>query len=240
MTGPNVIGATGGSGTRVVAHIARQAGMFIGKRLNRADDALAFGDFSDAWINRYLTDGPTEEMRAELDRVVTEHLAARKAKQAAWGWKEPRSIYLLPFLHEAMPSLRFLHVIRDGRDMAFSANQFQPAKHGDAALGDREYETEQERSIALWAQVNTRAAGYGETALGDAYLRLRFEDLCAEPEQNVERLLAFFGLEGNARKLAHKEVKPPDSLGRYRAEDQELVARLEQIAAEALARFGYA
>ena len=81
-----------------------------------------------------------------------------------WGWKEPRSIYLLPFLHRHLPSLRFLHVVRDGRDMALSANQNQLRKHGDAAAIPADL-SPPERSIALWSWVNLTAARYGEEHL---------------------------------------------------------------------------
>jgi sulfotransferase family protein len=240
--GPGVIGATGGSGTRVVARVARAGGMFIGKRLNRSDDAVDFGAYSDAWINRFVTradDAVLGPMTDSLEQLLAEHLAGRR-REPAWGWKEPRSIYLLPFLHGAMPSLRFLHVVRDGRDMAFSSNQQQPAKHGEAALGTGEEASEAERSIALWAHVNTQAADYGERVLGAAYARIRYEDLCLDPEPAIEQVLAFFALEGDPRKLARKEVKPPSSLGRWRHEDPGVVAGLERIAGDALARLGYA
>jgi hypothetical protein len=239
--GPNVIGATGGSGTRVVARVLAAAGMFIGKRLNRSDDAVDFGRYSDDWINRYLAgpDGETRAaMRDALERLLATHLADRKPKQELWGWKEPRSIYLLPFLYETMPALRFLHVVRDGRDMAFSSNQQQPAKHGEAALGPGGEGPE--RSIELWARVNGQAADFGEQTLGPAYARIRFEDLCGDPVPAIERILAFFGLEGDARKLAKKEVKPPSSLGRWRGEDAATLERLHDLAGDALARFGYA
>jgi hypothetical protein len=238
--GPNVVGATGGSGTRVVARVLAGAGMFIGKRLNKSDDAVDFGRYSDDWINRYLTDpsnGTLKEMEAALDDLIAQHLADRKPKQQLWGWKEPRSIYLLPFLHETMPQLRFLHVVRDGRDMAFSENQQQPTKHGEAALGPRDEGPE--RSIELWAQVNQQAADFGEQTLGPAYSRIRFEDLCADPEPTVEQILAFFGLDADARKLAKKEVKPPGSLGRWRKEDPATLERLHALAGDALVRFGY-
>jgi sulfotransferase family protein len=236
--GPNVVGATGGSGTRVVARVMRAGGMFIGRDLNRSDDAVAFGAFSDAWINRYLTgEAQLEEMNAELERLVSRHLEDRRG-ETSWGWKEPRSIYLLPFLHAELPSLRFLHVVRDGRDMAFSANQQQPRKHGAALLGE-EVAGSPEAAIAVWAEVNTAAADYGGRELGPAYARLRFEDLCADPPAGVERILAFFGLEADAAKLARKEVKPPDSLGRWRREDPDEIERLERTAGAALERFGY-
>ncbi len=52
--GPMVIGATGGSGTRVVAGIVRDAGMFIGERLNAYEDDLDVADYLDRWINPYV------------------------------------------------------------------------------------------------------------------------------------------------------------------------------------------
>ena len=51
--GPGVTGATGGSGTRVVARVMRRGGMFIGTDLNVSEDALDFAAFSDRWIDRY-------------------------------------------------------------------------------------------------------------------------------------------------------------------------------------------
>ena len=57
--------------------------------------------------------------------------------------------------------------------------------------------------------MNRQAADYGEQTLGPAYTRIRFEDLCADPVPTVQQILDFFGLEGDAGKLAKKEVKPP-------------------------------
>ena len=45
VPGPNTIGATGGSGTRVVARIVREGGMFTGTDLNAYEDALPFGEY---------------------------------------------------------------------------------------------------------------------------------------------------------------------------------------------------
>ena len=124
-----MIGATGGSGTRVLAAIVQRGGMFVGSDLNRSLDALDFAAFFDRWVGRELPPGAAAELRA---------LVARQHEEAGgrpWGWKEPRSVYLLPFLAAELPGLRFLHVVRDGRDMALSENQVQLRKHGDAVLG---------------------------------------------------------------------------------------------------------
>ena len=243
---PCVIGATGGSGTRVVARIVRAAGMYIGDDLNNYEDALPFAAFSDRWINDYVASGSAPDpetrrrMTEELDGLVEEHLSHRPEDAAAWGWKEPRSIYLLPFLHETMPGLRFLHFVRDGRDMAFSENQQQLKKHGDAAL-DRKLRWQRKpyRSVALWAHVNGGAADYGERELADRYLRVRFEELCSEPGPTARRILDFFGLEGDADAIAAAEVRPPSTLARWKTKGGRTIGKLEELGEPALSRFGY-
>jgi Sulfotransferase family len=246
IPGPNAIGATGGSGTRVVTRIVRESGMFTGTDLNAYEDALPFGAYSDRWINEFVRagGGPApgdllRRMRDDLDSLVRSHLVDLPPHASVWGWKEPRSVYLVPFFDAAMPSLRFLHFLRDGRDIAFSENQNQLVKHGDALLGDDlRKEKTSVRSIALWSRVNSAAADYGETQLGERYLRVRFEDLCAEPVETVRRIYAFFGLDGDAEAAA-VAVRPPDTLGRWQLRRKGIREKLHRAAEPALARFGY-
>jgi len=189
ISGPQIICATGGSGTRVVARIVRHGGMFIGTNLNAAEDALDFGKYSDSWINVFMANRastlplPSQAaMLHDLQRVLKRHLAPLPPTARAWGWKEPRSIFLLPFFHSQFPTLKFLHVIRDGRDMAYSTNQNQLRKHGTWLLDTTETEASQpRRSIALWSRLNLLTADYGETTPRTQYLRIRFEDLCHQP-----------------------------------------------------------
>ena len=245
-SGPGVIGATGGSGTRVLARIVRAGGMFIGTNLNPYEDALDFGLFSDRWIDRSLAgDGSLDAdtrttMLAELQGIVERHCVDTPADMRCWGWKEPRSIYLLPFFDAAMPTLRFVHFVRDGRDMAFSDNQNQLIKHGPSVLEARTLKLRKpQQSIALWNLVNQRAADYGESVLRDRYLRVRFEDLCSDPAGTARRVYDFFGLSGDAEAVARSEVSPPKTLGRWRNEKPATVRALEEIAAPGLTRFGY-
>jgi hypothetical protein len=220
--------------------------MFTGADLNAYEDALPFGEYSDRWIDDFVRAGgkpaPPEllaRMRGDLESLVRSHLGELPQSARVWGWKEPRSIYLVPFFDVAMPSLRFLHFIRDGRDMAFSENQNQLVKHGDALLGDDlRKEKTPVRSIAVWSRVNSAAADYGETRLAERYLRVRFEDLCAEPAETVGRVYDFFGLDGDAE-VAAAEVRPPDTLGRWQLRRKGIVDALHRTAEPALARFGY-
>jgi hypothetical protein len=252
LPGPHVIGATGGSGTRVLARMLRHAWTFLGTHLNVSDDSLFFGAYSDRWINRFVGDAtplPTEGVRTamarDLDVTVTQHLSSLLAegpdsRWRAWGWKEPRSIFLLPFFDAHFPALKFVHLVRDGRDMAYSPNQNQLSKHGRALLTREELSLEQPlQSMALWARLNSRRADYGEAHLGPRYLRVRFEDLCAAPLPVFQRIVQFLGLRNDVAEIGCLEVAPPASLGRWRAQDPAQIEALHTVGQSALARFGY-
>jgi hypothetical protein len=240
-----VIGATGGSGTRVFARIAAQGGLAMGAERNESEDALPIERFLDRWVVPFWEGGGDEPphpappgMEDDLRAALAELAAGAREPAGPLGWKSPRSLYVLPFFAQRFPDLRFLHVVRDGRDLALSRNQLQLGRYGQMLLGPDEREwPEPERSIALWRCVNQWAAELGER-LGAAYLRVRWEDLCTHPVAVTRRLFRFFDLPGDARRAA-RLVEPPPTLGRWRSADPALVARLEAIAGPALERFGY-
>jgi hypothetical protein len=218
----------------------------MGSNRNAAEDAMEFVQFFDRWINRYgMRRGQplSEEERSEMEREFEESLRRHRGSEAdacrGWGWKAPRSIFLLPFFHERLPAMKFLHVVRDGRDMALSSNQNQLNKHGITFVGEEESAGNPVmRSLLLWSRNNIAAADYGESRMPDSYVRVRFEDLCAEPVPTVNRILQFLRVEADGKEIARAEVIPPASLGRWR-DQAGLFVELPEVARQALARFGY-
>jgi len=248
MTSPVVVGATGGSGTRVIARIVQGAGVFMGTVRNQSEDAMEFVDFYDQWINRFVArrrrplDAAEQTAMAEaLQSCVGRHCAAIEGTLTPWGWKEPRSLYLLPFLDSSYSALKFIHVVRDGRDMAFSPNQNQLRKHGGAILnGIYDEHPAPVRSAALWNAANQMTADYGEVAMGPRYLRIRFEDLCREPEAIATRVSEFVGGDHPVSQDLTASVTTPSSIGRWRtAHDADVVSAVSAAAASGLYRFGY-
>lgn len=228
---PVVIGATGGSGTRVFVRILRHAGWYMGRNLNSFGDALEFKDFLDRWINRYTESRLAGEefpedarLRADLEECVRRHRSGMADASNRWGWKSPRTMYLLPAIHALFPEMSYLHVVRDGRDIAFSRNQRQLGRHGDLVLGESWADKPRPvRSIGLWSRVNAMTAEYGEQHLGERYLRVRFEDLCEHPEETVDRIYGFLGVQPSSRKAAvclkllwdDLRRRPLKNVGRY-------------------------
>ena len=247
MKPPVVIGALGGSGTRVVARTLLRAGYFLGTHRNVSEDAMEFVEFYDQWINRYLLRhqaplGREDDalMARDLFACVARHRREIPEPEAPWGWKEPRSLYLLPFFHLHFPEMKFIHVIRDGRDMAFSANQNQLRKHGPAVLSPDLLQAPQPvRTAALWARINLEAAAYGEARLGERYLRVQFEALCRAPGETVRTIQGFLGSAVDGA-WAAEVIIPPPSIGRWRGiVDEGLLGAIHVQAEEALRRFKY-
>jgi len=140
--------------------------------------------------------------------------------------------------------MRAIHLVRDGRDMAYSKNQQQMRRHAPQLLDRPENEQpEHLRSIAFWARVNLAAARYGETRLGGNYLRMRYEDVCRDPGMVAVQLLDFIdspASQESMREVAMEKIRPSTSIGRWREHDSAEIEALEEVGGEALRKFGYA
>ncbi|NQW10518.1 MAG: sulfotransferase [Alphaproteobacteria bacterium] len=253
---PIVIGATGGSGTRALHAALAAAGVYMGARLNGAGDAMDFEPFLDDVINPVLTITRSPDYRLEdlppdmrrrwtrrLTGIARLHVADGGSMEWGWGWKNPRSMYILPLIAAVVPEFRFVHLVRDGRDMALSSNQNQTRKHFEALFGEAAPEVPEHANIRLWARANSAVADWGERALGERYLRVRFEDLCAAPGPIINRILAMLpsparhGVDIARRSAA--EVSAPESIERWRTLDPTVMTALAGEASDVLTRFGY-
>ena len=165
LTPPIVAGGVGGSGTRLIAQWLRALGVDMGLELNAAEDALAFLPLYEH-INDYLAGAADPNRLADDLGLAIERHRAGAAGGGVWGWKNPRSIYLLPVFDALLPGCRYVHVIRDGLAMATSDNQNQLRLHGEALLGAAAGAGVAARALLLWARVNQAAAEYGEQRMG--------------------------------------------------------------------------
>lgn len=242
---PVIIGATGGSGTRVVAEMLARAGFHLGRKLNPALDSMDGKALVREWIPPVLEaragGAPIDEpaFTRDLERRLRRHREGIRDPGGPWLVKNPRWIYLLPQVNARHPRFRFLHLIRDGRDMAFSDNQAQVKNLGHLVADVPADAPLAVRSIALWGRVNLDAAAFGEASLGERYLRIRFEDLCARSLETARAILDFAGADADPAEAAAL-VRPPESIGRWRAQDPEVRDAVAAVGRPALDALGYA
>lgn len=106
--------------------------------------------------------------------------------------KSPSHLERMGLIRRVFPRARFIHVIRDGRDVAASAAS---AARSWAPLWKkmplgRSYSS----CAAAWAKTVAKGRVAGQ-ALGEDYFEIRFEDIEMNPKESYRRLFNFCGLD---------------------------------------------
>ena len=114
-----------------------------------------------------------------------------------WVEKTPHHIDFIPSIASAVPGARFLHVIRDGRDVV--ASQQFAARQDSAYWG----EWTVERLVELWNQDVTTSLSY----LGrPRHEFVSYEVLIEDREPALRRVAPFLGLEFDEAMLHHERA----------------------------------
>ncbi|MGH2597658.1 MAG: sulfotransferase family protein [Actinomycetota bacterium] len=170
--------------------------------------------------------------------------AARQGK-ARYGEKTPVNALHLAFLASQFPEARFIHIVRDGRDVAMSWR----ALHPGSSIG---------RSAILWKRF-VEDARRDAARLGIArYREISFEQLTEEPQATLQDLCVFVDLAFDPMMLQYFERAEAVMSPRHPAHHENLtrapvsgirdwrtempaheVAVFEALAGRSLERFGY-
>lgn len=241
---PIVIGGSGHSGTRVFSEILAQCGVFTGIRhvTKRAgSEDLNMIGLLNRWVLRYVSGELTP---AELARMRREFALRLRLffplRNMPWGFKNPRAMLILPFLHEMFPDMKFVHVVRDGRDISLGNEFASRNRYRSAFLTEGEMGLSAEEAMILfWGRSNQRAMEYGQQRMQGRYLLMRWEDLCADPVRKTAELLEFASCPvADAARVA-KIVRKPKSIGRWRSFPERMWRNVHARGAPWLSAFGY-
>jgi hypothetical protein len=108
-------------------------------------------------------------------------LYAEGRGKSRWGDKTPFYVLHMRAIREALPEARFIHLIRDGRDVALSFRGLWFGPDSVAAAAEH------------WVS-RIEAARRQAPALRDAYLEVRYEDLVLGTEPTLRKVCDFIGL----------------------------------------------
>lgn len=246
---PIVVGAMGGSGTRAIVDLLTASGLYMGGQLDPlTGDSLPMRRYLARHFDQMIRDqsaetahGPPSAALREFRRVIRAHRSGIPSPDAEWGWKNPRSMWILPFLSRQFPGSRFIHLVRDGRDMALTANRFLLDAHGDTLLGEGRSGDLPRDQLELWSLGNTRAAADAKRLFGNQSIRIRYEDLCSDPLPQLRRLLEFLERDLAAESIAKiaRSIKTPSSIGRGPRSQLDALVKPSDAQRTALEMFGY-
>jgi hypothetical protein len=180
--------------------------------------------------------------------------------------KDPENCFIIPFLTEAFPDAVFVHVYRDGRDVAVSHSEKPWLAAASTGTGQRgrggtawgtaprfwvEPERREEfravsdlaRSAWMWRRFTGSAFSQLAELPPERALHLRYEDVTHQPVEAADRVAEFLGVtDPAAREALHAGFGKarPDSVGRWRARlDEAELADVRRQAEPLLGQLGY-
>ncbi|HEX5915830.1 MAG TPA: sulfotransferase, partial [Rubrobacter sp.] len=109
------------------------------------------------------------------------------------GNKTSGYVRRIPTFHALWPEAKFVHIIRDGRDVCLSVLNWKKAERTAGRYAS--WEEDPVTTTALWWERKVRKAREDGAALGPAlYHETLYEDLVEDPERECKRLCEFLGV----------------------------------------------
>lgn len=128
----------------------------------------------------------------------------RHAGKPLWADKTPRNIQVMPYILEHFPKARFVHVIRDGRDVVCSLRTHPRHRVIDGEIVKLDTWNPIEDCVGRWV----KDVGDGLVYRGDPrYYELKYEDLVTETEPTLRGLFEFLELPWEPAVMAFHEVQ---------------------------------
>lgn len=205
-------------------------------------------------VRGQLVATPAQTFGEHLEAVYRAY--AQQRGKTHWGDKTPEYAHIVPLLARLFSEARFVHVIRDGRDVALSMLDRKRTSRYRSGKGPLHRRAP--TPAFFWSRrIRTVRRAVAGLEAG-RYCELRYEDLLDDPEGQLRRLCQFIGVEFESDMLVHdrtglEEVPPsqrqshtrlalPPTKGLRDWRRQMLpgeVAEFEAVARRQLARLGY-
>ncbi len=248
---PVVLLGRGHSGTRVLAWMCVHLGVKLGTsgpHVEGDPDDVSFTNKIKALAAHNLDVMSPEQVREPALRrfaaAVSKYYAGLGSPSGMWGWKFPETYLIAPYVARTFPRAMYLHLVRDGRDIAFKIHLTDNPRHrvGKALLSacNALELPEHLRAAVSWAYQVDRFDAFRDHLPASNVLDIRFEDLCTSPMQSAERVSAVLGvpMSDACRDYAATGI---DTLkvAQYREHDPKLVDDVERRIGPTLRRYRY-
>lgn len=171
-------------------------------------------------------------------------LKMRPEAKHGWGWKWPETYLVGPYLQATFPKARYLHLVRDGRDLAFKTHLTDdPHRALGKALLKHIGALDQPRILQAarsWAFQVERYQAFAENLPPAHNLEMRYEALCENPVREMQRVADFMGVPLNdaCRDYVAGHVSVGE-VGQFRTADPEKIRQVETAIGPTLDILGY-
>lgn len=220
----------------------------------RNKELLASAILEHHFIKNWFLDIKTEELAADNIRDSRSFVNAlfnhyqRKFGKSRWGEKTPQHAFCADHIVNVFPDAKFIHLVRDGRDVAESTRRVFIGPQSIFNIARR------------WKFYVDHIADLAKNLPQEQFLQVRYEDLITDTETVLKSVYSFLGEETTVDCSTNQEsttgdvykkrllatytsaIKPlnSDKIGIYKkALSQKQIAQFEYVAGEQLKHLGY-
>lgn len=188
---------------------------------------MSYNSFKDRHLSTLQEASITNQLYKSDEHFFTninDFLSNPKQNRQFWGWKEPNTQIYVKDLLEAIGSLKYIHVLRHGLDMAYSRNKQQLKNWGflfDIHLNDDDSEILiAQKQLQYWIETTRMILRLKESYPDRIYI-LNHSQLCFNPNEEIDRLLSFCDINLDEKVMNELYSIPQNkgSIGRYRNQD---------------------
>lgn len=140
-----------------------------------------------AQLQSTLNDGNPSSLIDAIRLIYGEY--ARRQRKPWYGDKTPIHIFAVPELAAGFPEGKFVHVVRDGRDVAVAITE-QP--WGPNSIPS---------ALEYWRRHVQQGRYFGARLPANRYMELRYETLISDPEFGCRKICEFLGVDFDSRML---------------------------------------
>lgn len=216
------------SGTSALAEALRQLGLFLGHDLNshfESQHILNLNRGLLSWLGGHwdrplvaheslhadprllglLATWLSDRWQGKLLRGYRPHFHLRRRMTGTpWGWKEPRTCLTIVVWAQLFPTIRTVHIVRNGINVADSLKKREDQrlrgwhlrrslpKYPNINFSARCLDWNE--SLNVWAEYESLCLSWLRSQPGNLVYSVRYEDLLADPETEMIKLADFLGL----------------------------------------------
>ena len=138
------------------------------------------------------------------------------SKSTKWGWKEPNTHIMIKRLTKYFTNYKYIHVVRNGLDMAISSNQNQLSFWGKEILNS-DITEDPYFSLKYWIKTHQNILKFSEENPNNVLI-IKFEDFCVNTRVELLKLCEFLNIDYNEEvfETIYDKVNIPSSIGRYK------------------------
>ncbi|MFZ9046351.1 MAG: sulfotransferase family protein [Cyclobacteriaceae bacterium] len=244
---PLVIMGRGHSGTRVFSEFCEMVGYDLD-----AKNIMSTGDASNIRFTNeikkialcFLKNGDSEKTVKWFKAVVWSYYNGLQVSPDNWGWKFPETYLIAPIVIKVFPNAKILHIVRDGRDIAFKTHQ---TDRPDRPLGrlilknmgvmDKPHYVQ---AAASWRfQVDGFDRWKSNIPINQLH-EVTFESFIQDPLDEGQKIADFLGKNFSTKHKEHlASIVDLRKLAQYKKEDPFELDQILQMTKETLKRWKY-